>query len=251
MTDKKSHEQHITIDLSRQADEELKAADRAVITRYKEKQESGRTAPKLKVEKTSNGTASISFDGDAALTALALLESFGTTSFDFSDYALQELLDAACRGGSDKPYPKSQINGVVAAMHGINPQDEIEGMLASQMVATHFMAMRRLRSVKNSETITQQDSHGNLAIKLMRTFTAQMEALNRYRGKGQQKMTVEHVHVHAGGQAIVGNVNQPEGGGVQKKTEEQPHAKAITHAPEQAMPSKSKKRSKVPVPRNA
>jgi hypothetical protein len=27
-----------------------------------------------------------------------------------------------------------------------------------------------------------------------------------YRGKGQQKVTVEHVHVHSGGQAIVGAV---------------------------------------------
>jgi hypothetical protein len=32
------------------------------------------------------------------------------------------------------------------------------------------------------------------------------EALNRHRGKGQQKVTVEHVHVHAGGQAVVGMV---------------------------------------------
>jgi hypothetical protein len=46
--------------------------------------------------------------------------------------------------------------------------------------------------------------------KLVRTFTVQMEALNRHRSKGQQKMTVEHVHIHEGGQAIVGNV---QGGG--------------------------------------
>ena len=34
-----------------------------------------------------------------------------------------------------------------------------------------------------------------------------MEALKRYRTDGQQKVTVEHVHVHAGGQAVVGTVN--------------------------------------------
>jgi len=34
-----------------------------------------------------------------------------------------------------------------------------------------------------------------------------LEALQRYRGKGQQKVTVEHVHVNAGGQAIVGTVH--------------------------------------------
>jgi len=36
----------------------------------------------------------------------------------------------------------------------------------------------------------------------MRTFASLTEALSRYRGKGEQKMIVEHVHVHKGGQAI-------------------------------------------------
>jgi hypothetical protein len=41
------------------------------------------------------------------------------------------------------------------------------------------------------------------ANKLSRTYTILLEALNRHRGTGQQKVTVEHVHVHAGGQAVV------------------------------------------------
>src|SRR5580693_6700111 len=45
------------------------------------------------------------------------------------------------------------------------------------------------------------------------------------------KMTVQHVHVAEGGQAIVGNVNAPaEGVGARKKSEEQPHAQ-LTYAP--------------------
>ena len=92
-------------------------------------------------------------------------------------------------------------------MTGIGARDEIEGMLAKQMVATHIAAIRVLRQLKGSETITQRDSNGNLAVKLLRTFTMQIEALQRYRGKGQQKVTVEHVHVNAGGQAIVGTVH--------------------------------------------
>jgi hypothetical protein len=47
------------------------------------------------------------------------------------------------------------------------------------------------------------------ANKVSRTHVLLVEALNRHRGKGQQKVTVEHVHVHAGGQAIVGNVGNP------------------------------------------
>ena len=45
--------------------------------------------------------------------------------------------------------------------------------------------------------------------KLARTFATQVEALKRYRSGGEQKMTVQHVHVAEGGQAIVGNVNAP------------------------------------------
>ena len=51
------------------------------------------------------------------------------------------------------------------------------------------------------------------ANKLSRTYAALLEALNRHRGKGQQKVTVEHVHVHAGGQAVVGMVDAPARGG--------------------------------------
>jgi hypothetical protein len=39
----------------------------------------------------------------------------------------------------------------------------------------------------------------------LRTFAMLLDALNRHRGKGTQKITVEHV-VHSSGQAIVGLV---------------------------------------------
>ena len=73
-----------------------------------------------------------------------------------------------------------------------------------------------------------------------------LEALNRHRGKGQQKVTVEHVHVHAGGQAVVGMVETP-GGGDRPKSEDQPHAKQIAHAPQPAMWSADEEREPVPV----
>ena len=55
-----------------------------------------------------------------------------------------------------------------------------------------------------------------------------LDALNRHRGKGAQKITVEHVHVHTGGQAVVGVVEAP-GGGVQPKSEDQPLASEIAN----------------------
>ena len=86
----------------------------------------------------------------------------------------------------------------------------------------------------------------NQANKLSRTHAALLEAFNRHRGKGQQKVTVEHVHVHSGGQAIVGNVNGP-GGGDATRSEGQPHAKQVTHAPEQPMRSADPERDTMPV----
>jgi hypothetical protein len=73
-----------------------------------------------------------------------------------------------------------------------------------------------------------------------------LDALNRHRGKGQQKVTVEHVHVHAGGQAVVGTVETP-GGGDRQKSEDQPHAKQIAHAPQPEVWSEDKEREAVPV----
>lgn len=46
--------------------------------------------------------------------------------------------------------------------------------------------------------------------KLARTFTTQMETLKRYRTGGEQKVTVHHVTVNEGGQAIVGTVERSE-----------------------------------------
>ena len=84
----------------------------------------------------------------------------------------------------------------------------------------------------------------NHANKLSRTYATLLEALNRYRGKGAQKVTVEHVHVHEGGQAIVGNV-ESRGGGFAPKSKDQPHA--LAHAPSTTMPSTDTTREPVPV----
>ena len=136
------------------------------------------------------------------IDAVRLLSAFGTAELSFASLMLSGVINVAC-----KREPESgEINDALAAVTGIGAGDEIEGMLAAQMVTTHLAAMSALRRLKGSENVAQQDSNGNLAVKLLRTFTMQLEALQRYRGKGQQKVTVEHVNVNAGGQAIVGTV---------------------------------------------
>jgi hypothetical protein len=97
----------------------------------------------------------------------------------------------------------------------------------------------------NEQTFEGRKENLSQANKLSRTHATLLEALNRHRGKGQQKVTVEHVHVHNGGQAIVGNV---EGGRMRTKSENQPHA--LGHAPGETLRSENTERETVPVPRH-
>jgi hypothetical protein len=99
------------------------------------------------------------------------------------------------------------MNYVSAMIAGIKPRDEPEAMLAAQMAAVHNASMTFARKLAHVTTIEQQDAVERAFNKLCRTYTAQLEALKRYRTGGQQKITVKHVTVNEGGQAIVGNVS--------------------------------------------
>jgi hypothetical protein len=82
-------------------------------------------------------------------------------------------------------------------------------MLATQMVSVHNLIMNCLANTASSaQTDAGIEVYLNRANRLMRTYVAQVQALRSYRSKGEQRFTVEHVHVHGGGQAVVGNINQ-------------------------------------------
>jgi len=89
----------------------------------------------------------------------------------------------------------------------IAPQDGFERMLALQMIAAHHTAMECYRRANlPGQSLEGREQNLKHAEKLSATSSRLLETLNKHRGKGQQKVTVEHVYVEAGGQAIVGNV---------------------------------------------
>jgi hypothetical protein len=90
---------------------------------------------------------------------------------------------------------------------GLGPSDTGEAMLAQQMVGTHQAAMECLRrAMIPNQTFEGRNAALKQATQLMALYDKQVRTLQKSKGKGQQKVTVEHVHVEAGGQAIVGNV---------------------------------------------
>ena len=170
----------------------------------------------------------------------------GSKSDTWNNVIANQAVQTIWAKNSNEEERKNQVNAAIAGLIGINPNDELEGMLAAQLVACHNASMECYRrAMIGEQTFEGRRENLSQANKLSRTHATLLEALNRHRGKGQQKVTVEHVHIHEGGQAIVGNV---EGGGIRTKSENQPHA--LGHAPGQTLWSENTEREAMPVPRD-
>ena len=211
-------------------DHKLTAFETEAVETYKAATE--RRGPRLKI--VGNGVKPVTLSVDhpePAIGTLALMKAIGTTNAEFFNGLLGHLVNASKCG----EVSEGGANFMLAVIKGIAPRDQIETMLAAQMAAVHMASMTFSRRLANVDNIQQQDSASNAFNKLTRTFTAQMAALKEYRSKGEQKMTVQHVHVADGGQAIVGNVStSKEGGGKPEKSGEQPHA--LGYEPGEALP---------------
>lgn len=110
----------------------------------------------------------------------------------------------------DKEAVQQNLDMVTDTLNRMNPQDAIEAMINSQIIAMHNATMAlstvgALASVGGS----LKGEFINHSAKISKTFVSLVEALNRHRHRDKvyQNLTVGHVDVHHGGQAIVGNVS--------------------------------------------
>ena len=174
---------------------------------------SKRRAPDLKMDLDEDTNAlTIQFDSDDAKLAHALAKlQMGTGD----DRVFMGLLSQITNVGANKEsYSEEAANFVLGVIAGIEPQDEVEAMLATQMAVTHQATMMMAKRLNHVETIPQQDSAERALNKLARTFATQTKALKKYRTKARQTVRVERVTVNDDGQAIVGSVShEGEGNG--------------------------------------
>jgi hypothetical protein len=190
---------------------------------FKDRRAKSKPAPSLKLDKGNVFKFEFKHP-DAATANTLLMESLATCDYDFIVGLLaQVVIHSPDEAGA---------NFILSMIKGIEPRDQLETMLATQMAALHNATMTFARRLNHVETLAQQDSAERALNKLARTFCTQIETLKRYRSTGEQKMTVQHVTVNDGGQAVIGNV----AGAGTKNNEDKPHAKQVTHAPSQAMP---------------
>jgi hypothetical protein len=151
-------------------------------------------------ETDAEGVLHVEQHGDDALQRIFGSESpalnHGLFTQCFIGLTNQECLD----GGEDRR------GFMPAIVRELAPRDAIEQMLAVQMATTHVALVRQGKRMANADQLPQFEAHERAYNKLARTYTTQMEALRKHRNGGKQTVTVQHVNVGDGGQAIVGNV---------------------------------------------
>jgi hypothetical protein len=149
-------------------------------------------------------------EGDQRAWIERLQCALGTTSTAFLDTALIQLQAAARLPNSG--VSELGINAALALIENEQPKGETQCAIAVQMACLHLATLAVLGRLGGGHG---SDRHvlavATAASRLSRTFSILVETLRRQRHGGDQSIRVEHVHVHEGGQAIVGAVTR--GGG--------------------------------------
>ncbi|CAA7620408.1 conserved hypothetical protein [Candidatus Terasakiella magnetica] len=203
------------------------------------RQNNGR-APRLVIEQTKPGVVRTSADHpNHEVWQAAMCDTFGTSDFLMANEMLSQVMNAVHHKGASAPVNQAELNAALAMIHGIAPRDATEAMLAVQMVAAHHAALECLR--RSMEMGPSQidffQKFSNTATKVLRIFPSQMEALKRYRSKGEQRVVVQHQHVNVKAEQAAVQVNAPasiRGEGINSISEDQPHAPdlaALAYAP--------------------
>jgi hypothetical protein len=160
-----------------------------------------KSKPPADLGTVSNRAASLAVLGKISASALGLKDEKA---------ALQILMQAlnvpSCAASEDD---SDRLITAIGTLIEIGPKGALEGLLAVQLMSVHNAALMFLRNATaDGQDIEVRDANVLRAVRLMRLFVEQLEAMARLKGKTrEQKVTVEHVHVYEGGQAIVGAVS--------------------------------------------
>lgn len=92
------------------------------------------------------------------------------------------------------------------AADSIQASNSMEKMLAHQMAMLHQATMRTMDKATFESDTTQSIRMMSLAARMMGTYQRGLLTLKRIRSNGKQHITIQHVSVADGGQAVIGSV---------------------------------------------
>ena len=118
---------------------------------------------------------------------------------------------------------KDRLHHAAIMLPALHPQDETEAMLSGQFLALQEAGMKCLYQAGQQDGFYYKERLYMLAPKLFAQANATMQTLLKYRSRGQQIVQVVHIHDRA--QAIIAQnlSHSSEGGGLGKKTKNEPH----------------------------
>ncbi|KTD01971.1 hypothetical protein [Legionella feeleii] len=95
------------------------------------------------------------------------------------------------------------------ALTALNVTTSLQSMLVAQMLSVHELQQRTIAFAHGSSHADIKKYYINSAVKLANCFVQQANLLAKLQGIAGQKIIVERVDVHQGGQAIVGTIQGP------------------------------------------
>ncbi|WP_155847332.1 hypothetical protein [Asticcacaulis sp. AC402] len=208
--------------------------------------------PRVKFSATAKpggGVAVASDMANSVFDGLVLCDALGTRSEAYAERLLTQLRDVGSEIKNDSNKAAGLPEGL-GFMQGVAPQNEIEGALATQMFAVHCLMMSSARRVESTERMDVAKLWLDQVNRLGRTFTAQVEALQKMRGGGRQLVEVKHTHIDARNSQNVIADTVKTGGGERPQNPGQPHAQGLEYqpgAPVEAMRGEDAVREAVPV----
>jgi len=137
----------------------------------------------------------------------ALRQVFGETlSDEFVDVMFKKLV-SLLRPGYLDVLDEATLNSAIALIASIQPRSELEGVIAVDIAATAFASFKFLHLCLRHQQDTYIDVWGGYAIRLIKLELELIQALDKHRRGNKQTVRVEHVHLHAGAQGVLGIVN--------------------------------------------
>jgi hypothetical protein len=128
-------------------------------------------------------------ENDNVAARLVVMDTFATGYYEFSEAMLDQLRAVAIdRYGQ---FDAQKLAQITAMIQGINPQNELEAMMAVQMATVHVASMKAGEATLTAHCREHQQWAGNSLAKLGRTFAMQVDTLKNLRLNGSQ-----HIHIY-------------------------------------------------------
>src|SRR5215211_1399866 len=167
----------------------------------------GKKAPPHVRKLSSRDDAVLAPTTDLEEHRTTLRRVFGETlSDEFVDVMLSKLVSVLRPGPFDQ-LDEGTLNAAIALIPSIQPKSELEAVIAAQIAAAAFASFKFLHHSQRHLDESFVGVYGGYATRLLRLQLELIQGLDKHRRGNQQTVRVEHVHIHAGAQGVVGIVN--------------------------------------------